>query len=83
MEDVVTKAYNDFMTRAFGMEVDLIHPGDYSIHEDEYKEHMAAIQEIYGLSQGHPQYLEFMLTMVGRSPKIIKGAGTDDGTTEA
>jgi hypothetical protein len=77
MTDVVTQAYNDFMTRMFG--VVPTNPEEYEISEADYITHMKAIQEIYGLYQGHKDFLEFMLTILGRSPQIIRGAG-EDGT---
>lgn len=77
MESLTTKAYNDFMTRLFGHVPK--EPGKLEVPRERYTEIMHEVQKEYGLTQGHPDFLEFMLTMVGRSPKIIEGAG-EDGT---
>jgi hypothetical protein len=76
MDDLVTKAYNDFMTRLFG-EVPK-EPREHEVTREQYTQTMQDVQKFYGITQGHPGFLEFMLTMVGRSPKIIEGAGNDE-----
>lgn len=79
MEDIVTQAYNDLMTRMFGVVPQ--HPEEYTIEREQYVQHMAAIQKIYGLNHGHPKFLEFMLTLAGRSPKITEGTNNNDTTS--
>lgn len=79
--DIVTEAFNDFMMELFGeLPKDV---SEKTIDRDRYTEAMKAIQEKYGLTQGHPQYLEFMLTLVGRSPQFTKGAEDDGRPTES
>lgn len=78
-QDIVTEAYNDLMTRMFGVVPQ--HPEEYSVSREEYVQHMEAIQEIYGLTHGHPKFLEFMLTLAGRSPIIYTKGENANGTT--
>lgn len=75
VEDLTTRAYNDFITRLIGHVPS--NPQDWEVPREYYTRTMAAVQQEYGLTQGHPEFLHFMLTMVGRSPKIIEGAGNN------
>lgn len=81
VDNRVDLAYNEFMTRLFGSVPTV--PQDEQVDRDKYTEEMVAVQERYGLHQGDPDFLEWMLTLVGRSPvltsegKIVYDTGTD------
>lgn len=70
-EDRVTIAYNTFMTRLFG-EV----PTDVSartVERSVYDKHMKDVQTEFGIEQGDPDFMYWVLTLVGRSPRFKKG----------
>jgi hypothetical protein len=51
------------------------------ISRTDYTKAMHKVQDKYGLKQGHPQFLEWVFTCVGRSPVIIEdkeGDGAHD-----
>lgn len=79
-EDRVTRAYNAFMMRLFG-HVPLT-PGIHSTDRETYTKTMQEIQEEYGLKQGEPDFLEWILTMLGRSPQIYENEGAGKDGTE-
>jgi hypothetical protein len=71
MRDRITEAFNDFMQRLFG-EVPA-DPRRLSVDRTRYTETMLEVQKEYGLQQGDPDFLEWVLTLVGRSPVITEG----------
>lgn len=75
--DIVTQAYNDFMTKLFGTVP--ANASEYTVSEEVYRGCMQQVMAKHGLHQGHPKYLEFILTMVGRSPQIDRGAEEGNG----
>lgn len=78
----ITKAYNEFMTRLFG-EVPQ-DPGTLTVEKEHYTTEMMRVQKRYGLEHGDPDFLEWMLTLVGRSPMLtVKGEIVYDGHHEA
>ena len=81
MDGTVDRAYNEFMTRLFGYVPE--NPRTLTVDRETYTKVMQEIQEKYGLEQGHPDFLEWTLTLVGRSPRLTKekGAGTNDSTS--
>lgn len=78
--DIVTEAFNAFMMELFGeLPKDI---NEREIDRDVYTKAMERIQDKFGLVQGHPQHLEFVLTLLGRSPKFTKGAEDSDRNNE-
>jgi hypothetical protein len=43
-----------------------------SVHRSAYTKAMEKVQKKYGLRQGHPDFLAWVFTCVGRSPMIIE-----------
>lgn len=75
-EDRVTTAFNEFMMELFG-EV----PKDVSersIDREIYETKMKEIQDKHGLVQGDRDFLHWVFTLIGRSPKLIEGAGENE-----
>jgi hypothetical protein len=68
LDDRVTKAYNEFMVRLFGTIPS--HPNELFVDKEVYTKEMHTVQERYGLTQGTPDFLEWVLTLVGRSPVL-------------
>lgn len=84
MRDRLTEAHNEMMMELFG-EVPK-EPGTLQVDRDKYKESLHRVQNKYGLRQGDPDFLEWVLTALGRSPmltsegEIVYGE-RDDATT--
>jgi hypothetical protein len=79
----INVVYEEFLRELFGSV-----PEDVSSQEvkrSEYTKAMKAVQERHGLKQGHPDFVGWVFTLVGRSPMIIedneKGAGEDEPTS--
>lgn len=75
----VYKEFSDELTK-----LSIPHNGFMGVKRLDYTKAMEKVQKKYGLRQGHPQFLEWVFTCVGRSPMIIEdeeGAGSDESTT--
>jgi hypothetical protein len=82
MEHVdINKAHDELIEKLFCVPANTIGSVvGLKISRSFYTKCMEAVQDKYGLKQGHPQFLEWVLTCVGRSPIIIEdeeGAGED------
>ncbi|RAV17801.1 hypothetical protein [Paenibacillus contaminans] len=71
----ISLAYREFLVLLFGSVAR--QPSDLWVSRDAYVEAMHAIEEKYRLEAGDEQFLEWRLTLLGRSPRII-----DDQTKE-
>lgn len=72
----IQKAYDEFMIELFG-EV----PKDVSlmtVSRSGYTKAMQDVQTKYSIKQGDPDFIEWLFTLIGRSPMIIE----DEETTE-
>lgn len=74
----ILSAHRELIIELFGREPDEL--SSESVTRTTYTEAMKKIQRRYGLEQGHPDFLEWVFTCVGRSPRIVedeepKGAG--------
>ena len=73
--------HEELIYRLFGS-----NPESLQVSRSRYTEELKKIQDENGLKQGHPDFLEWVFTCVGRSPIIIddeeKGAGHSEPTTE-
>jgi hypothetical protein len=85
VDDRIGRAYSELMTKLFGSVP--INPHVCSVERDVYETAMKEVQEQYGLTQGDPDFLEWVLTAVGRSPVLTdKGEivyGIERTTTDA
>jgi hypothetical protein len=68
-EDRIKKAHDELMLKLYGTTIE--DPRMGSVYRDDYTKAMLEVQEKYGLEQGDPDFLEWMLTLVGRSPMLI------------
>lgn len=76
MGDRLTKAYNDLMTRLFGEVPD--EPRLQSVDREVYAAAMRDVQDEYGLELGDPDFLEWLLILVGRSPALTTSEGEEE-----
>lgn len=87
IDNRINTAYNEFMMRLFGRVPKVSQ--DEQVDRDKYTQEMLFIQNKYGLEQGDPDFLEWMLTLVGRSPaltsegKIVYDTGRPAGIIPA
>jgi hypothetical protein len=85
VDDRIGRAYIELMTKLFGSVP--ANPHERSVERDTYDTAMKDVQEQYGLEQGDPDFLEWVLTVVGRSPvltqrgEIVYGTGDETNTT--
>lgn len=73
----INDVYEEFLTELFSTLEGAINPYELQVSRSRYKDAMNKIQDKYGLRQGHPQFIEWIFTCVGRSPVIVddkKGA---------
>lgn len=78
----INQAHEELLIELFGSV-----PEDVAVLEvkrTDYTEAMKKVQDRHGLKQGHPDFLAWVFTCVGRSPMIIednsKGAGHNEST---
>jgi hypothetical protein len=74
----VTVAFEVFMMELFGeipSQLELC-----EIDRETYTKEMKKVQERFDLVPGDPDFLEWVLTLTGRSPKIIEGAENNEPT---
>ena len=67
--------YDEFMVALYDLpksEIDKKEPSELEVTRSHYTKVMKQIQKDYGLKQGHPQFMEWIFTCVGRSPIIIE-----------
>lgn len=88
--NTINEAYEAFIYELFGStkkELDDkgLTPSSMTVTRKQYTEAMHKIQDQYGLKQGHPNFMEWVFTLVGNSPTIIEdneeGAGNDEPTS--
>jgi hypothetical protein len=76
--EVVTTAFNELMVELFG-EI----PKDVAketVDAKVYKDAMQKIADKYKLEMGHPNYFEWIFTLVGRSPQITHKGEDENGS---
>lgn len=80
VSEKVTQAHEELMIELFG-HVPTKKP---SVDRSTYTKAMHRIQEKYSLGRGEPGHLEWVLTLIGQSPKIVddKEGSEDDGRAE-
>lgn len=82
MSDTINKAFEEFMIELFGSVPEDI--ASQKVNRSEYMEKMKKVQEKYGLKQGHPDFVGWLFTLIGRSPIIIEddkeGASKNEST---
>lgn len=66
--DRISLAYREFLVLLFGYVPQL--PSDLWVSRDSYVQAMNAIEEKYKLEVGDVDFLEWRLTLLGRSPKV-------------
>lgn len=77
----VSKAFKELNDRLIGRTVTHIVNGEHleGVKRSDYKEVLTAVEGKYKIEQGDPDYLEWFLTLIGRSPKIIEDEVQEDG----
>lgn len=66
--------YEEFMVELFDLpksEWEANFPANREVARSRYTEVMKKVQDEHGLKQGHPQFMEWIFTCVGRSPIIV------------
>lgn len=76
MDNRLDAAYNEFMEELFGTVP--TQPAQEFVDREKYREVMIKVQKRYGLEQGDPDFLEWVLTLVGRSPQLVDAGEGDD-----
>lgn len=76
-KDVVTTAYNELIKDLFGDST--VDVSTRMVTRKDYKTSMLKIQEKHGLEEGHPKFLEWTLTLAGRSPRFIDRTSDQKG----
>lgn len=74
VESMVTRAYNEFMTKLFGSVPD--NPREIAVERSRYESTLQAIVAKYGFEEGYPVSLEWAFVLMGRGPRIIEKDGT-------
>lgn len=79
----ISEAHEELMYRLFGSDITEVDPTTLSVSRKKYDKKLKEVQKEYGLKQGHPQFMEWVFTCVGRSPIIVEdedaeGAGTHE-----
>lgn len=68
MSTRISDAYETFMLALFG-EVPK-NPQEHTVSRATYDEKMRAVQEDFNLKEGDPEFLEWIITLLARSPKF-------------
>ena len=71
----ISGVYEEFMVELFNLpktDWEANFPANREVTRSRYTKIMKQIQKDYGLKQGHPQFIEWIFTCVGRSPIIIE-----------
>ena len=79
VEGVVTKAYKELMSDLFGHVPE--RPEFCSVDKDKYQKVLEKIQDRYGLDDDHPEYEDWIMTLLHRKPKLIQEGDTEDAAT--
>lgn len=73
----INQMYDELLHELFGDIIGAVDVSTLMVRRSKYTEAMHKIQEKYGVKQGHKDFLPWILTCVGRSPKIVEDEGTE------
>lgn len=84
MKTDLGKVHDELLHEIFGKIEGDIDVSTVCVRRGVYTKAMKKVQDKYGLRQGHPDFLEWVFTCVGRSPIIIEDKeGAEDNGTES
>lgn len=73
----INQAHEELMTELFG-KFYREKQEPLMVERTTYTRAMETVQKKYGLRQGHPDFLAWVFTCVGRSPMIIEDEGDEN-----
>lgn len=66
----VVRAHDELLRRLFGFVPEK--PGDYVVRREDYARVMESVEQDFGLEEGDPDLVLFVLEQLSRSPRFAK-----------